>query len=105
MFQQIKKLLKRRKKNTKPIDPDEIFLDSQNLPDFDKHQFEGRIEKPISRSVFRVVTFFIVIVGTLFTYKLWNLQIREGNVFRKRSDNNSLHDNNIFAPRGVIYDR
>ena len=28
--------------------PDEIFLDSSNLPMFDTTQFEGRIERPIS---------------------------------------------------------
>ena len=31
------------------IDPDEIFLDSHNLPEFDIHQFEERIERPISK--------------------------------------------------------
>ena len=31
------------------IDPDEIFLDSKNIPQFDTDQFEGRIEMPISK--------------------------------------------------------
>ena len=31
-------------KNNKEIDPDEIFMDSRNLPQFDNQQFEGRIE-------------------------------------------------------------
>jgi len=37
------------------IDPDEIFLDSSNLPQFDIDQFEGRLEKPISRSTFTLL--------------------------------------------------
>lgn len=87
------------------IAPDEIFLDSQNLPDFNTDQFEGRIEKPISRNVFAMVSLFIFIVGSIFIYKVWNLQIKDGDVFRTRSDNNSLHKTFIYADRGVIFDR
>ena len=39
-------MVKNREKN---LDPDEIFIDSSNLPNFDTYQFEGRIEKSISR--------------------------------------------------------
>ena len=44
----------------KDIDPDEIFLDSSNLPNFDNSQFEGRIVKPISGTgiAFLAVFFF-----------------------------------------------
>ena len=31
------------------VEPDEIFLDSKNLQNFDRQQFEGRIEKPIPK--------------------------------------------------------
>ena len=30
------------------IDPDEIFLDSHNLPDFNKNQFEEQLNKHLS---------------------------------------------------------
>jgi len=45
------KFFSHRKKHswTHEIAPDEIFLDSSNLPNFDVYQFEGRIEKPISK--------------------------------------------------------
>lgn len=106
MFHQIKIFLKRNKiKGNNSIDPDEIFLDSQNLPEFDTSQFEGRIEKPISKSVFNLVSVFIFVVGGIFLYKLWDLQVVEGAKFRNRSDNNNLHQTTIFADRGVIYDR
>lgn len=87
------------------IDPDEIFLDSKNLPDFDNHQFEGRIEKPISKSVLNIIIFFILSVGSVFLYKVWSLQVVDGESFRKRSDNNSLHSISIYADRGIINDR
>ena len=106
MLYRIKKFFTRRDyRSNRDIDPDEIFLDSKNLPDFDTDQFEGRIEKPIPNAVFGLVMFFIVFVGVIFTYKIWNLQIIDGQAFRLRSDNNSLHKTLVFADRGVVYDR
>lgn len=106
MFHSLKTLFKKRNlKANRDIDPDEIFLDSQNLPDFDTDQFEGRIEKPISRSVLTFTITFVFIVGMIFCYKLWSLQVTDGSIFRTRSDNNSLHKTLIYADRGVIYDR
>src|SRR3989344_5341582 len=106
MFHRLKNLFRRKSRyKNHDIDPDEIFLDSQNLPDFDTHQFEGRIEKPISRNVYNIFSFFLIFVGCVFLYKIWDLQIDRGESFRKRSDNNSLHQTLIYANRGVIYDR
>jgi penicillin-binding protein 2 len=106
MFHSLKNLFRKRDlTGGGDIAPDEIFLDSQNLPDFNTDQFEGRIEKPISRNVFTMVYLFIFIVGSIFVYKVWNLQIEDGDVFRTRSDNNSLHKTFIYADRGVIFDR
>ncbi len=106
MFSNIKRFWRKRKlSSNKTIDPDEIFLDSKNLPDFDKYQLEGRLEKPISYSVFNFFGFFVLLVGIVFIYRLWDLQIAQGEEFRKRSDNNNLHNTLIFADRGIIYDR
>ncbi|TSC70947.1 MAG: Penicillin-binding protein 2 [Parcubacteria group bacterium Gr01-1014_46] len=106
MFSKLKNIWRKSTRKTlAQIDPDEIFLDSQNLPDFDTHQFEGRMEKPISYSIYNFVNFFIFLVGAIFLFRLWNLQIVEGQNFRIRSDNNNLHNTVIFADRGVIFDR
>ncbi len=105
MFHQIKKLFKRKNRNSKTIDPDEIFLDSKNLPDFNTDQFEGRMERPISRLSLKFLGIFVLFVGVVFISKLWNLQIVQGQVFRMRGENNSLHKSIIYADRGVIYDR
>ena len=40
------------------IAPDEIFLDAANLPNFDRNQFEGRIEKPIGKRSYSQFIFF-----------------------------------------------
>lgn len=90
---------------SRDIDPDEIFLDSKNLPGFDKDQFEGRIEKPISRSaIWGTLAVFLVIV-IVFLGKIANLQLIHGQEYLAKSENNRLDTKPLFAMRGVIYDR
>ncbi len=88
-----------------PIDPDEIFLDSQNLPEFNKDQFEGRIERPIGRKVFTFFFLIIICVILIFVGKTWNLQIINGNNLLSKSQNNSLRVTPVLADRGLITDR
>jgi penicillin-binding protein 2 len=94
-----------RRTKYKDIDPDEIFLDQANLPQFNIHQFEGRIEKPISRSAFRIVYLILCCVGIVFMYTIWNIQVTKGQEYAKKSENNRLNSKVLFAHRGVIYDR
>ena len=55
-----------RKNKYKEIDPDEIFIDSHNIPQYDTNQFEGRLDKPISKIslLFIIVTFTLIWVYT-----------------------------------------
>lgn len=89
----------------KDIDPDEIFLDSSNLPSLDLQQFEGRLEKPISKFVFIFMagSFFVVI--SVFLFKAWNIQVMNGGSYLERSISNSLKHIPVLPERGVIYDR
>lgn len=87
------------------IDPDEIFLDSKNLPEFDRDQFEGRLEKPISaKTIIAVAVAFLLIVFG-FLIQLWSLQIKNGPLYQSRSENNRLRYGLIFSERGFVYDR
>jgi penicillin-binding protein 2 len=87
------------------IEPDEIFMDSKNINNFDTQQFEGRIEKSISKNslIFIVAFFFLVLL--IFFFKLTSLQIKKGEAYYKISERNSLKGQIIFADRGIIYDR
>lgn len=100
-------LFRRKNKNLGDnyIYPDEVFLDSTNLPQFNQSQFEGRIEKPISLyAIFSVgIIFFIAVI--VFAGRLWSLQIINGNDYALQSENNRLHHTLVFADRGVIFDR
>ncbi|MEK7060003.1 MAG: penicillin-binding transpeptidase domain-containing protein [Patescibacteria group bacterium] len=87
------------------VEPDEIFLDSKNLQNFDRQQFEGRIEKPISKkTIFFVGIFFLLSLGA-FSTRLGYLQIQKGEAYLNRSQNNVLEKQIIFSDRGIIYDR
>lgn len=93
---------KRIKRN---IDPDEIFLDSKNLPNFNTQQFEGRLEKAIPKRSIYILGLFFSCVAVVFMWKLGSLQIARGEAYFKKSENNTLSKQPIFADRGLIYDR
>lgn len=96
---------KRKRKHESEIAPDEIFLDSSNLPHFDRHHFEGRLERPITRSVvlFASLVFFamlFVIAGRSFF-----LQAVRSDEYSSRSERNRLRQTIVFGDRGVVRDR
>jgi len=94
-----------KKRNYKDIYPDEIFLDSKNLPDFDTDQFEGRLEKPISSKVFKGLGIVCFLLAIVFLVKFGSLQIVHGSFYKDRSENNKLKQILLVAPRGAIYSR
>ncbi len=92
-------------KREKDIDPDEIFIDSSNLPNFDTHQFEGRLEESISRQSLFILSSVFFLIVIIFIGRVWYLQIEKGDFYLTKSENNRLRNSLIFAKRGVIYDR
>ena len=104
MWSAFKRLFRKKTKGGE-IYPDEIFLDAQNLPAFDKNQFEGRLEKPISRRAIAMVGLVFLSGATLFGVRSWNLQVVHGKAYALRSEQNRLRHILIFGERGAIYDR
>jgi penicillin-binding protein 2 len=94
-----------KKKKNPEIYPDEIFMDSKNIPEFDTQQFEGRLEKPISRKTFRLFYAFLGLVAIFFLGKIFYLQIIQGKAFAERAEKNKLKQEIILPPRAVIGDR
>lgn len=93
------------KRIKRDIDPDEIFLDSKNLPNFNTQQFEGRLEKPIPKKSIIAISLFFVLISIIFVGKLTVLQIIKGEAYFVKSENNILMKEPIISPRGLIYDR
>lgn len=93
------------KKHYDEVSPDEIFLDSQNLSELDTQQFEGVIERPLSRRHFIMVALFFTACIFAFIIRLSFLQIAQGESFFAQSESNRLHRTTLFSERGIIYDR
>ena len=94
----------RRSQKGAEIEPDQIFLDSTNLPAFDQAQFEGRLEKPIpTRTVILVGVSFFLILCTMLG-RTFVLEVEDGRSYAKRSEQNRLRHSLIFGERGVITD-
>ena len=87
------------------INPEDIFLDSTNLPGFEEHRFEGRMEKPMVERTFFIVKIVLILIVLAMVSKLWSLGIKQGQTYAQISDNNRLEQTLIFANRGLILDR
>ncbi len=87
------------------IAPDEIFLDDKNIPDFDVHQFEGRIEEPIRQTTIIILSATFLFIALVFFARAGILQLKEGARYLATSEQNRLEHQLLFPERGIIYDR
>jgi len=96
---------RRKSREVHEIAPDEIFLDSSNLPGRDDPQFEGRIIRPVAGSAILTVGAVCVIVLLVFTGRSFELSIVRGAAYADISRDNRLDRSVVFAERGRILDR
>lgn len=96
---------KRRHKRERELAPDEIFLDSSNLPDFDHTRLEGRLERPVSRAAYLGLTLAVLLLFTGLFAQAAQLGIVKGEAYAHQSEKNRLRPEVIFAERGAITDR
>lgn len=87
------------------IHPDEIFIDSENIAEFDRDQFEGRIERPLGRKSFLMAGSLLVLLFLGYGARAANLQLIDGEAYAMRAKNNQLAEKVLFADRGIIEDR
>ncbi len=94
-----------KKRRKVEIHPDEILLDSSNLPEFNTDQMEGRIERPLRRGSFAAVGAILALMCVGLVFRAGQLQIAKGAEYAKQALENKLSETPIFADRGVIVDR
>lgn len=87
------------------IDPENIFLDSQNIAEFDTAHFEGRVEKPVAPGALYAIGVVFLLAATLFLYKMFDLQVTQGAQYAQAAQANTLAYSLVFAERGILYDR
>ncbi len=95
----------RRRKLTREIEADEIFIDSSNPSSLDIDQFEGRIERPISRRSFILTGALVALLMVVYVGRAVDLQFLNGTAYAKQAAENQLNEKVIFADRGIIEDR
>lgn len=94
-----------RKAASHEIDPEDVFLDSQNLSSLNIDQMEGHFERPIGKHVFYFFIAIIFLFLSSYVYRLFAMQIQEGQIYATKADNNHLKKLPLFALRGTIADR
>lgn len=101
----IRKVKKSLGSKYRDINPEDIFLDSTNLPGLNQDRFEGKMERPIGKGVFFGAKILLAVIIIFLAGKLWGLDVSKGKVYAQISADNSLSRDIIFSNRGVIYDR
>ncbi len=87
------------------IAPEEIFLDSTNLADFNVGAFEGRVERPVANRAIYTVGAVFILFAFAFAFRAFSLQVAQGATYADISINNTLSRSVIFSTRGIMYDR
>ncbi|MEY4747497.1 MAG: hypothetical protein RLZZ416_546 [Candidatus Parcubacteria bacterium] len=95
----------RKSRKVREIAPDEIFLDSSNLPEHDAKQFEGRVVMPLSRRAIIAAGAVFACIAVVFAGRAFSLEVVQGSSFADISRANTLQPSIVFASRGVIRDR
>ena len=96
---------KRGHKRHQEIDPDEILIDSKNVSEFDTDQFEGRIERPLSRRSLALAGAALAFLALMLLLRAGDLQVVHGTAYAKQARENQLENKVLFADRGLIEDR
>ncbi len=87
------------------IDPEDVFLDSENLSSLDISQMQGQLERPLGKHIFYIALFATILLIGGFSYRLFAMQVINVDVYQEKSDNNHLKKIPLFALRGTISDR
>src|SRR3989344_3471414 len=95
----------KRRRVAHEIAPEDIFLDSSNLPERNEGQFEGRVVRPVASRAILGVGFVFALVILAFAARAFHLEIVQGTVYADISRNNRLDHSVAFASRGLIFDR
>ena len=95
----------RRTGRSHEIAPDEIFLDSSNLPGHNVVQFEGRVVRALSNRAILAVGLVFCLVALAFAFRAFSLEVLSGPSYADISRNNTLDRTLVFATRGLILDR
>lgn len=97
--------LRVRRATSHEINPEDVFLDSQNLSDLDMNQMQGQLERPLGKHIFYIAVFISLLLISGLSYRLFTMQVVYADEYAEKADNNHLRKLPLFALRGTISDR
>jgi len=95
----------KKRNNSGEIDFEQVFFDSKNVAGMNNQQLEGVIEKPISKFALFAIAFTFILLASMFSFRLYQIQLVQGEELYARAENNAQSYEIIFNRRGVVYDR
>lgn len=96
---------KRGRAKARELVPEDILLDAENLPDFDRGRMEGKMEKPIPKTTYVGAQVIIALMLFILLVQAAHLELVNGSTFAAQSERNRVRPEVIFAARGAIVDR
>lgn len=96
---------RRQSFKNRELAPEDIFIDSSNLPDFDQSRLEGRLEKPISESSFALLSVSMFGLLLVLLAQAGYIEVVRGGEYHEQSEKNRVRPEILFAERGAIVDR
>ncbi len=97
--------LRVKRKSSHEIDPEDVFIDSQNLSALNLDQLEGQLERPLGKHIFYIAVAASLLLLVGFSYRLFAMQIVQVDEYTEKADSNHLKKLPLFALRGTIADR
>ncbi len=94
-----------RRFSSHEIDPEDVFVDSQNLSELNIDQMEGHLERPLGKHIFYIAIIFSFAILAGFSYRLFAMQVVQVDEYAEKADSNHLKKLPLFALRGTISDR
>lgn len=94
-----------RRKRYSALEPDEIFMDAENVMSFDTAQLEGRIERPLSERTYSTFLIVALLIGAVVLLETLYLTVFEGPFYASWAEDNRLRHDSLIAERGLITDR
>lgn len=98
-------LQRSKKKKYVEILPEDVLIDAANLPSFDTSQLEGRVTGSIDSKFFTLLSALCIVVMLFFGYSAFSLQVKQGDFYAQKAENNRFEYVPLFAERGSMYDR
>ncbi len=74
-------LWRRRKRRDPEISPDEILLDVSSASSFDRRQFEGRLEQPLSPKTYPSIMLVFAALFAILLARSGYLELVQGAAF------------------------